>query len=232
MPTNSVTTGSNTSNLQFNPIAQQLYNSLITGGGNVLSGYMNNPFGNTAYTIGAAQSQAGAQAAGNNNMQALQQNMKTSGIGGKTGQGFSAAQTAQMGRANQSLSSQANVQNVLAALQRQMGAAGTGLSFSPQLTGQSGTFNQNGSLGGAGSYSPLFSAGLGGLLSGLGNGLGSAAANPTAGMDPSGGYNGGLSQGTFNGIMGMSGMPSGGLAGQLPNTASNPFSPLMFQNQP
>lgn len=228
MPTTNTTTGSNTSNLQFNPTAQSIYNQLISGGGNVLSGYMNNPFGNAAYTQGAQASQKGAQQAGGNNMQALMQNMLTSGIGGQAGNAFKGAQLAQTGRANSAMSSQANIQNVQQALQRQMAAAGTGLSFSPQLTGSSGTFSQNSSMGGLGTWLPqLLSAAGGAALGGATGGASSLFAPYTAGTGPN---NVGSVNGTPNPALGnyggMAGAPSSGLAGMLP-AGSGPQTPAM-----
>lgn len=242
MPTTQTTSGSNTSNLQFNPIAQSLYNQLIQGGGGVLQGYMSNPFGNPAYTMGAAQSQAGAQQAGQNNMAALSQNALTNGLTGQAGAGFMAAQKAQTGRANQAMSSQANIQNVMGALQRQMSAAGTGLSFSPQLTGQTGNFQQSSQLGGLGSFSQLFGGGLGALLGGLGGmGAGAAGASsmasqvPSFGSGPNPNFMSSL-QNPFGGA--MAGMGSGGLAGMLGSGGTsnsfgtpNPFASLMNPQQ-
>jgi hypothetical protein len=238
MGTTNTTTGSNQSNLQFNPLAQSTYNNLVGGAGSVLGGYINSPFGNSAYRLGASQSQQGAQQAGANNMAALQQNMLTSGIGGQAGAGFKQAQLAQTGRANQAMSSQANVQNVMQALSRQMSAAGTGLSFSPQLTGQSGNFNQQSSMQGLGTWLPqLLSGGLGaGLgLANLGsnsNLFASPMANPTG---QGGSYGGGSAPSAPFGPLGppggMAGMGSNGLAGML--MQSSPQMPASYlQNVP
>lgn len=232
MSTTQNTSGSNT--LQFNPISQNLYNTLTSGAGNILSGYMNNPFSNPAYQMGAAQSQKGAQQAGANNISALMQSMRTSGIGGQAGAGFKASQLAQTGRANQAMSSQANVSNVLAALQRQMSAAGTGLSYSPQLTGSNSMSKQWQS--GLGTWLPqALGAGLGALTGGLGAGMGlgnigdqGAPSMVSSIMNP----------GTFGSLTGMqmpgmAGMPSGGFGG-LTNSGGgppNPFFPGMFGQQ-
>lgn len=161
MGVSNTTTGSNQSNLQFNPISQGIYNQLTSGAGNVLGQYINTPLGNPAYNLGASQSQKGAQQAGGANMAAMMQNMQSSGMNGQAGAGFKQAQQAQTGRVTSATSSQANTQNVLSALQRQMGAIGTGLSYSPQLMGQSGNFNQNQTQIGLGSFLPqLISSGL------------------------------------------------------------------------
>lgn len=238
MGTSTNTSGSNQSNLQFNPIAQGVYNNLVQGGGNVLGGYMNNPFGNAFYQMGAGQSQKGAQQAGANNMAALNQNQLAQGLGGQAGQGYLSALRSQTGRANQSMMSQANISNVLAALQRQMTAAGTGLSFSPQLTGQTGSFKQQQTTGGLGTWLPqvaggLLGAGMGAMTGGLSSALGGAM----------GGGGGGASAAMstpFAGGMGMpssafSGFPSSimsGAGGQMPSLMNplNPFgSALMSQ---
>jgi len=158
MSTTTQTTGSNTSNLQFNPQAQAMYNQLISGAGNVLGGYTNKPFSGGMFNLGAAQNQKGAQGAGQNIMQALgaQQNPAQAG---NAGQGFMANQKATGGRVTSNMSSQANQANIMQAFNRQMGSIGTGMSFSPQVTGQTGNFSQTGSMGGFGSWGmPLISA--------------------------------------------------------------------------
>lgn len=234
MGTTNTTTGSNTSSLQFNPIAQGMYNQLIQGGGNVLSGYINNPFGNAAYQMGASQSQAGAQQAGNNNMQALNQSALTNGMTGQAGAGFMNAQRAQTGRANQAMSSQANIQNVLSALQRQMSAAGTGMSFSPQLTGQTGNFSQQSSMSGLGTWLPQLlgaagSAALGAATGGAstaagaaGKGGGSFASQvPGFGSSPNPNF-----MNSLNNPFQMAGSGSGGFGGMSGGGMSAP-SPFM-----
>jgi hypothetical protein len=238
-------TGTNTSGLQFNPLAQSTYNNLVGGAGGVLGGYINSPFGNPSYTLGAAQSAQGAQQAGGNNMAALMQNMLTSGMGGQAGAGFKQAQLAQTGRANQALTSQSKIQNVLGALQRQMSAAGTGLSFSPQLTGQSGSFKSQNFPSGLGTWLPQVLSGAAGI--GLAGATGGASLGLTAGAmagDSSNG-SGGLSfmnPSTWGGITGSS-MP-GGMAGVNPNLmggmapgalssgAPNPFLSIMGPQTP
>lgn len=226
MGTTNTTTGNNTSSLQFNPIAQGIYNNLIGSGSNVLSGYINNPFGNSAYTLGAAQSQQGAMQAGNNNMQALNQSALTNGLTGQSGAGFMAAQKAQTGRANQAMSSQANVQNILSALSRQMSAAGTGMSFSPQLTGQSGNFIQQSNSSGTGTWLPqvasmAMSGGLGAYSAYLnGQNQGSSQAPNLSATSPYASLTSGMTG--FPGFSGygMAGMSSGGLSSMLPSYSS------------
>lgn len=233
MSTTQNVTGTNASNLQFNPLAQNIYNQLVGGGGNILGQYMNNPFGNPFYQMGAAQSQKGAQAAGANNMAALGQNALVSGLTGQAGAGFLGAQKAQTGRANQAMSSQANVSNVLSALQRQMSAAGTGLSFSPQLTGQSGSFSQKSYPSGLGTWLPqVLSGALGAGIRGLGGLLG--GSNPTSGMGLPGQsssqllgslQNGGILPSQSNWAPGFSGINTGG--GVDIGGLGNPFTALM-----
>jgi hypothetical protein len=210
-----MSTQQNTSTgLNFNPGAESTYNSLVGSGGNVLSQYINNPLGNPLYQLGLGQSQKGAAQAGANNNTALQSIMKTSGMGGTAGQGFLGAQQAQMGRANASMMSQANLSNVMNAFQRQMQATGMGMSFSPQLTGSTGTS----STGGLGTWLPqLLGAGLG-MAGGAMTGGASTAAGAAAGSAPSltGGMNinqlmqGGTSpfSGGWNNPMGMTGSPN------------------------
>lgn len=225
MGTKQTTTGSNQSTLQFNPIAQGIYNQLVQGGGNVLSQYTNAPFSNPFYQMSAALGQKGAQQMGQNNMQALLQNMLTSGISGGAGAGFKQAQMAQLGRANQSMMSQANVSNVLAALQRQMAAAGTGLSFSPQLTGQKGTFSQTQQTSGLGTWLPQLAGG----------GL-SAAMGFAGGGGMGGGGNffpsvGGVSNpalGSISSIPGGMTSPGMALSGAPPGYTPSPYPSLNY----
>lgn len=222
MSTKQQTQGSNSSQLQFNPIAQQMYNQLVSGGGNVLKGYINDPFGNAFYNLGAGQSQRGAQQAGANNMAALRQLMRTSGFGGQAGAGFSAAQQARTGRANSAMSSQANTSNVLAALQRQMMAAGTGLSFSPQLTGQTGNFSQTSQTSGLGTWLPQLMSGA------ISAGMGAMTGGASMAMNPAMGFKSGGAPTAVPGMTGMTGtmapMPDLGNS----NAAFNPilFSPM------
>lgn len=152
--------------MHFNPVAQQSYNSLVGSGTKVLNDQMNNPFGNAMYKMGLGASQQGATQQGNNNMSALQQMMRTSGIGGNSGNAFQMAQQGKIGRSNASMMSQANTSNVQGALQRQLTATGMGMSFSPQLTGSSATQTQSGLgtwlpqlLGAAGSAAMGFATG-------------------------------------------------------------------------
>lgn len=240
MSTTNTTTGGNQSNLQFNPISQGIYNNLTGTGGNALWQYITSPFNNPSYNAGSAQSQAGAKQAGANNTAALQQNMLTSGIGGVAGAGFKNAQGAQTNRANQSMTSQANISNVIQALQRQMSAAGSGLSYSPQLTGQSGTFNQNSTQNGLGTFLPqLLSSGLGAAMGAMN--AGSSGQMNAAGTAPA--FDGGVGslQSAMNMPSGswmpmqMAGMGSSGLAGMMPTLAMQGGSPSPFMsmfNQP
>lgn len=220
MGTTNTTTGSNTSSLQFNPIAQGVYNNLQQGAGSTLGVYINNPFGNAMYQMGASQTAKGAQTAGNTNMQALLQNMKAQGLGGQAGQGWLGAQQAQTGRANQAMAAGGNVQNVLAALQRQMAATGMGMSYSPQLTGQSGNFSQSSTQSGLGTWLPQLlgaglSAGMGAMTGGASTALTGAMKMPSymPGGGPSGGsaFPGFGMTGSIPGIMGgdspFAGMP-------------------------
>lgn len=239
MGTTNNTSGSNSSTLQFNPISQGIYNSMTKGAGNVMNGYINSPFSNPFYNMGAAQSQKGAQAAGANNMAALNQSQLVNGMGGQAGAGFMNAQRAQTGRANQAMSSQANQSNIFAALQRQMQAAGTGLSYSPQLTGQSGNFSQTSSTGGLGSWLPqVMGAGLSmagmaasGGMSGMaqfGGGSVGGVSNPslgTPGFMPGGGN---ILPPSFAGSNGMSGALPGYMPMQPPTVS--PFLNMYGQN--
>lgn len=208
MGTTTNTSGSNSSQLQFNPVAQGMYNQLIQGGGNQLNQMINNPFGNALYQFGLGQSQKGAQQLGANNMGVLNQNQKAQGLGGQAGQGWLAAQRAMTGRANASMMSQANVGNVMQALQRQMAATGMGMSFSPQLTGQTGKFSQQQSTSGLGTWLPQIagmglSAAMMGMDGGMPSGGGGAMTAPTNSFGVPG-----TVPGMSSSFTGFSGLPS------------------------
>jgi len=148
--------------LNYDPTSLGNYQSLTGAGSNQLLQMMQNPFGNPLYQLGLGQSQKGAAQGGANNMSALQQMMRTSGIGGTAGQGFQSAQLAKLGRANQGMMAGANTSNVMNALQRQLQATGMGMSFSPLLKGTSGTSQSTQTTSGLGTWLPqLISAGLG-----------------------------------------------------------------------
>lgn len=213
MPTQQQTSSNNQSNLQFNPLAQNAYNQLVGSGSNVLQGYMNNPFGNASYQLGLGQSMRGASQSGANNQGVLNQLMKSSGIGGQAGQGFMGAQQAQLGRANQSQMSQANLGNIQSALQRQMAATGMGMSFSPQMTGQSGTSNSTQTTGGLGTWLPqLLGSAAGMAMGGLTGGASMAA--------------GGLPGGAAGSIGSAMNLPSNAFAG-FPSSIMQGMSPQM-----
>lgn len=230
MGTKHTTTGSNTSTLQFNPQSQNLYNQLIGSSGNQLQGYINSPFSNAMYMMGAGQSAKAAQNIGGTNMSALSQMMKGSGMTGQAGAGWLAAQKAQTGRANQSMLGQSQTSNVLSALQRQMQATGMGLSFTPQLTGQTGNFQQTQQSSGLGTWLPqLMGAGLNAGMAAMTGGMSSAAGGGGGFGSLMGG--GGGSGAGFSGFSGSSPFtgftPSSGLSGMVP---TNPFNASMFSS--
>lgn len=177
MSTKQQTNQSSSNSLNYDPTSLGNYNSLTGSGTSVLSGYMNNPFTNAMYTMGAGQSQKGAAQGGSNNMQALQQMMRTSGMSGTAGQGFQQAQASRMGRANQGMMAQANTSNVMGALQRQMQATGMGMSFNPLLKGTSGNSQSTQTTGGLGTWLPqLIGAGLGAATGGISSAMSGGAS--------------------------------------------------------
>ena len=140
------------SSLQYDPGSKSIYNQLTSGGAGVLSQYMNNPLSNGFFNLGQGMGQAAAQKQGQTSMQALMQNMKTSGLSGNSGNAFQMAQQSKIGRSTASAGAQSTMGNVLNALQRQMTATGMGMSFNPLLTGQSGSTTQT--QGGLGTWLP------------------------------------------------------------------------------
>lgn len=175
MSTKQESTSNNT--LNYDPSSLALYKKLTSGGGNVLSQYMNNPLSNPWYNLGLGQSMKGATQLGQQNMNTMTNNMKVSGIGGGAGNAFQQAMTSNIGRGNQSLRSQANLGNVFQALQRQMTATGMGMSFNPLLTGESGKSTQQTS--GLGTWLPqllgsLAGAGMSAATGGMSGAAGKA----------------------------------------------------------
>lgn len=225
MPTQQQTNSSSSTGMQFDPGSMSTYQNLTGSGGKVLSNYINNPFSNPMYTFGQQQTQKGSQMLGQQNMNVLQQMMKTSGMTGKAGAGWLGAQTAQTGRANQSMRSQGNISNIMQALQRQMGATGMGMSFSPLMTGQSSTGSQTSTTSGTGTWLPqLIGAGMGAAMMGMSGGAGGASGGPSAsdvrGLPASSGF------GLGNSFPGFSGI--GGLGSAMP---PNPFAAGMMVPQ-
>jgi hypothetical protein len=209
MSTKNETDSQNT--LNYDPASLALYKKLTQGGGNVLSQYMNNPFGNAWYNLGLGQSMRGATQLGQQNINALTNNMRVSGIGGGAGNAFQQAMMSNIGRGNQALRSQANMGNVFQALQRQMQATGMGMSFNPLLTGETGKSTQTQS--GLGTWLPQLIGTLGGAAMGaFGGGAMGAGAMP--GMPKTGGP--------------MS--VSGGFGNLMPLPTPGAPSPFMFGN--
>lgn len=171
MSTKQETQSQNT--LNYDKGSKSNYDSLTGAGTNVLSSYMNNPFGNAFYRMGLGQSQAGATAQGSNNMSALMSQMKTSGFAGNGGNAFQMGQMGKIGRSNSSMMANANTSNVMSALQRQMTATGMGMSFNPLLSGTSGTQTQTTS--GLGTWLPQLLGAAGGAAMGMATGGASTA---------------------------------------------------------
>lgn len=167
-----------TNSLAYDPGSKKNYNTLTNAGTGVLSGYMNNPFNNGYFNLGQGMGQAAAQKQGSTLMNALKQNMLTSGISGNAGNAFQLGQKAKIGRATSSMGAQSTMANIQGALGRQMQATQMGMSFNPLLTGSSGQTVQQQS--GLGTWLPQ--------LAGAAIGAGVGAA--TGGMSTLGGVSG------------------------------------------
>jgi len=234
MSTKTTTDQSSSSALNYDPSSLNLYKNLTKSGGNFLTGLINNPFGNPFYTMGLQQSVRGATQAGANNMNALTQRMKASGLSGQAGAGWLQAQGAQTGRANQSMLSQANIANVMNAMNRQMGATGMGMSYSPLMTGENSTGSSSTTKSGLGTWLPqLLGAGVSGLMA-MGTGGASLAAGPAmSGLSslslagPTGDAAQGLGSLTSGGGFGIGGYGVGFPSAFAPPSSGSP-NPLMF----
>lgn len=172
-----------TNTLNYNPTAEGVYNSMIKNAGGILNDYMSNPFGNANYKMGLGQSMAGANQLGQQNISSLMNNMKISGMSGNSGNAFQQAMMNNIGRGNQSMRSQANISNVMSALQRQMQATGMATSFSPQLTGTTGSSTS--SMSGLGTWLPQLMSSLAGTGIGAATGGASMATKAGGGAVPS-----------------------------------------------
>lgn len=181
MSTKKQTDQSSKNTLNYDPKSKGLYDQLTQGGGSFLQGLINNPFGNASYKLGLGQSMKGAAQGGQNNINALMQNQKVSGLGGNAGAGFLQAQLGKTGRANQSMMSNANLSNVMNALQRQMTATGMGMSFNPLLTGETGKSQTTEQTSGLGTWLPQLLGGLASGAMGAMTGGASMAAGPAMG---------------------------------------------------
>jgi len=214
MSTKTTTSSDNQSNLNFDPGSMSLYKNLTGNAGNVLNQYMNNPFTNAFYQMGLQTSQKGAMQQGQNNIQAMLQNMKVSGLGGASGAGFQQAQLGKIGRSNASMLSQANLGNVMNAFQRQLGATGMGMAFQPLMTGEKSHGQQTQQTGGLGTWLPqLAGAAFGGLTGGLGGLFGGG-----------GGAGSGLISPTMSSMAGGAPTMIPGMMGGINSMAINPFS--------
>src|SRR5581483_12109 len=189
MSTKSQTSSSNQSTIQYDPASMNVYNALIGGAGKTLQGYIKSPLANPLYRLGLGASMAGASKLGRQNINAFMSNLQTGGFGGKAGNAFKTAELSRIGRSNASMMSQAQIQNIMAAYQRQLQAAGMGLSFNPLLTGETSKGQSTTTKSGLGTWLPqllgagigaasnMFMPGAGGAMGAFGAGSGGAIAN-------------------------------------------------------
>jgi hypothetical protein len=202
----------------YNPSSMSTFNNLMSSLGNVLPGFMNNPFGTQQFKLGQ---QLGTNQANNLNQTAtsgLTQNMTGSGMAG--GASNPAATEMLQNQARAGTGTTANlgfIQPTQQALGTQQAALGTAAGFKPLQTG--GTNVQ--STQGLGTWLPQLLGGLGGAgMSALTGGL--FGGGPTGGVPgmPGGGYQAGdtsvgsgalgnAGAGTPGGMpFGMAGMPT------------------------
>lgn len=221
MSTKQQTNSSNT--LSYDSGSKKNYSALTNAGTSVLTNYMNNPFNNGFFNLGQGMGQAAAQKQGATNMNALRQNMLTSGISGNAGNAFQLAQQGKIGRQTASMGAQSTMQNVLGALNRQMGATQMGMSFNPLLTGSSGQTTQTTS--GLGTWLPQ--------LAGTALGMGMGAM--TGGASLLGGAGGSMFSPASSTFGSLSPSMASSMAGQgfntMPMGPMNPFNTFLQQQQ-
>lgn len=218
------TTATSTQTNAYNPNSMGTYNNLMSQLGNILPGFMNNPFGTQQFKTGQ---QLGTTQANNLNQSAtsgLMKNMIGSGMAGGASNPAATEMLQNQARANTANTANLGfVQPTQQALGTQQAAINTAANFKPLQTG--GTNVQ--STQGLGTWLPqVLSAGAGILSGGLNNGLFSGGISPAMSAAAS---QGGLSNtaGLLGGMMGPGGSLGGGMAGTLtpPPSQTSQYGP-------
>jgi hypothetical protein len=212
MGSSQTTTGQNSSGLNFNPTSMGVFSNFLQNAGGGLQGQLNNPFNNPAYNQGLQQQTQASKMAGQNLLKTLQQNAKTSGTFNKS---FMQTQMPLAQRAAQAYMGQGNLGMVQGALARQGQSIGSGLNYSPLMTGESGTSRSTSSMGGLGTWLPtVMGAGLGAGFNAMQNSpsgssfpSASGMADATTAAGQGGGFGLGQSMSQFGLPFGMPGMP-------------------------
>jgi hypothetical protein len=206
------TTEKSTQSNTYNPQSMGTFNSLMSGLGQVLPGFMNNPFGTQQFKMGQQLGTSQANNLNQTGMSGLLQNMTGSGMAG--GASNPAATEMIQNQARAGTANTANlgfIQPTQNALQMQQNALGTAAGFKPLQTG--GTNTQ--STGGLGTWLPQLASGLLGAAGGAAGipGLGGlfGSMNPQMQGFQGGNINGALptgSPGSFLGMPGLAGAPA------------------------
>lgn len=214
------TTHKTSQQAQFDPASMALFGQLTNSLGPMLTGYMQNPFGNPFFQTQSQMGTRQAQQLGGTQMSNLTRNLTGSGLLGGASSPAGLEMLQNQARANTGLTSQLGFLNpVQNALGMQQWAGGLGANYRPLQTGQ----NQTESTSGLGTWLPqLANMGLGLATGGLGGGLFGAAKAAGGGL-PSGFDFGGA----FSAPTGFAGAPMGFGLGGVPGGfggASSPFS--------
>lgn len=199
MSTKKETNTDSSSKLSFDPQSMARYQDLQGAGSGILTQYMKTPFDNPFYNLGMGQSQNAASQAGGNLMKALMQNMKVSGMSGKSGNAFQLAQMGKIGRTTASLHGGAAMQNIFQALNRQLAATGQAMAYNPLMTGESSKSHAEEKTSGTGTWLPQL---MGMALQGAMGAATGGASLAFPGMSP------GMISGAFGGPTMAASQPS------------------------
>lgn len=166
-----------TSTNQYNPLAENAYNSMIPGASGALMGNITNPFSNSMFNtqLGMGMNALNQRWGSMNN--ATQQSLQARGMGGNGA--LASNQLLQNMRQNSANTSTLQNNLLLNAQQLRQQSIGQAMSFNPQQTGQTSVQQTTGAGTWAG---PLISAGLGLATGGLSSLMGGGSQTPFSSM--------------------------------------------------
>lgn len=182
----------------YNPQSMNAFNSLQAPVSSTLLGYMQNPLQSGFFNARLQQSTNAANQLGQQNANALMQNLAASGFGGGNLNAFNQSMLAQNARATSANKAQGFIQNLLGQSQLQMQAAQGAMGYKPLQTG--GTMQSTQTTGGLGTWLPQL----------VGAGLGAMTGNPFGALGRGGGGGNGMMGGVYTSgpLVGLTSNPS------------------------
>lgn len=217
----------NTTSNNYAPGALNQYSSFMKQYGPLLSGFMSNPFGNSAYSLNLSQNMGAANQQGQNVISNAMSNFNSSGFGGAPS-GARTQLMSSLGRYGSSLGANAFLGAANNAVGRQNSAINSAMGFNPLVTGNTQ------SSGGLGTWLPQ----VAGMAASAGMGFATGGASLAGGIPfgsqqgqtnfqnwASGGFGGapimggGMGQGMSNAIPPQIGGPDtfNSLSGSMPS---------------